>query len=312
MLVDQTKRYDARKNRIRDVRDNAIKCFIGILLLSGYVSVSRRRIFWEDSKYCFNELVASSLSRDRFEFIMTNLYCCDNENLDDADRVDEAIVPDFSRHGCKQFIMGNSIRLRYKLWVVATDKEYVVWMEPYQSAKSKISDKYKRFGVGRYVVLEHKDILLSLGNFSCHVSLDNYFTTVSLLKELTKRRLKYTGIIRENRSSEYPLSSKAVMKKKERGANESRHEMLHPWNPFTMCHVSHKKERKESLFRTPVRSTNTTNVWVALITVIKTLAFTVLQLEGKSGISLFSAMHLILLYRIHGILTNYKEGNYIS
>ncbi|KAJ8886219.1 hypothetical protein PR048_012428 [Dryococelus australis] len=32
-----------------------------------------------------------------------------------------------------------------------------------------------------------------------------------------------------------------------------------------------------------------------------------LQLEGKSGISHFSAMHLILLYRIHGIFTNYKR-----
>ncbi|KAJ8889187.1 hypothetical protein PR048_008682 [Dryococelus australis] len=33
----------------------------------------------------YNEHVTSSLSRDRLEFIMTNLLFCDNENLDDAD-----------------------------------------------------------------------------------------------------------------------------------------------------------------------------------------------------------------------------------
>ncbi|KAJ8881435.1 hypothetical protein PR048_017916 [Dryococelus australis] len=39
--------------------DNEIKCFISILLLSGYVSVARRRMFWEGSKDCYNEIVSS-------------------------------------------------------------------------------------------------------------------------------------------------------------------------------------------------------------------------------------------------------------
>ncbi|KAJ8872985.1 hypothetical protein PR048_026601 [Dryococelus australis] len=115
MLVDQTNRYAARKNKIGDVSDNEIKCFIDVLLLSGYVSVSRRRMFWEGSKDCYNELVAN-----------------------------KAIALYFGCHGCKQFIIGKPIRYGHKLWIGATDKEYVVWMEPYQGAKSKISDKYKR------------------------------------------------------------------------------------------------------------------------------------------------------------------------
>ncbi|KAJ8892847.1 hypothetical protein PR048_005428 [Dryococelus australis] len=86
MLVDQTNSYAASKNKIGDVSDNEKKCFISILLLSGHMSVSRRMMFWEGSKDYYNELVASSLSRDRFEFIMTHLHCCDNENLDDAER----------------------------------------------------------------------------------------------------------------------------------------------------------------------------------------------------------------------------------
>ncbi|KAJ8881638.1 hypothetical protein PR048_018124 [Dryococelus australis] len=57
ILVDQANHYAARKNKFGNA---------STLLLRGYVSVSRMRMFWEGSKDCYNELVASSLSQDRF------------------------------------------------------------------------------------------------------------------------------------------------------------------------------------------------------------------------------------------------------
>lgn len=76
-----------------------------------------------------NELVLKAISRDWFEFIMSNLHCCDtsNDNLDKSDKyakvrpfyvainktflkfavptenhsIDKCMVPYFGKHGCK-------------------------------------------------------------------------------------------------------------------------------------------------------------------------------------------------------------------
>ena len=143
LLVLHSTRYAARTNKLGDISTEEMKCFVGILLLSGYVSMPRRRMYWENSPDIRNELVAKGLSRNRFEFIFSNLHCCDNDNLDVADRfskirllvtllnekfqefsphwenhsVDEAMVPYYGKHGCKQFIQGKPIKYGYKMCV---------------------------------------------------------------------------------------------------------------------------------------------------------------------------------------------------
>jgi len=49
LLVDKTNRFAALRNRLGDVSEDEMKCFIGVLLLSGYVQLPRRRMFWETS-----------------------------------------------------------------------------------------------------------------------------------------------------------------------------------------------------------------------------------------------------------------------
>lgn len=148
-----------------------MKVFLGILLLSGYVPLSRRRMFWQNRKDTYNAMVAEAIVRDRFEFIMSNIHFCDNNALDATDKfakirllfnmlnerfqlyapheenhsLDETMVPYFGRHGCKQFIRGKPIRWGYKLWTGATPKGYVVWSEPYQG---KYANDYGEFGLG--------------------------------------------------------------------------------------------------------------------------------------------------------------------
>lgn len=63
-----------------------LKCVLGILILSGYISYPRRQMFWEtapDSHHC---LVADSLRKDRFELIFSNLHFADNSELEESDR----------------------------------------------------------------------------------------------------------------------------------------------------------------------------------------------------------------------------------
>ena len=245
LLVTHTNRYAARRNRLGDVSDGEMRAFIGILLLSGYNTVSRRRMYWEGSTDSHNDLVANSMSRNRFDFIMSNFHCCDNEELNIDDKfskvqplfsllnkkfqefsphhekhsVDEAMVPYFGRHGCKQFIRGKPIRFGFKLWVGATNTGYVNWMEPYQGAHSNIPIQYKKeFSLGPAVVLRYIDVLATLGPYPYHVFFDNYFTTIPLLDELNARGVRGTGTIRENRMSACPIKTKVYLQKQDRGS----------------------------------------------------------------------------------------------
>ncbi|KAF2887098.1 hypothetical protein ILUMI_19075 [Ignelater luminosus] len=75
--VPLTNLYAARRNRRTDITHQEVKYFLGILLLSGYCSVSRRRMYRKKTEDCHNKLVAEALRRDRFEHIMINFYCCE-------------------------------------------------------------------------------------------------------------------------------------------------------------------------------------------------------------------------------------------
>ena len=227
MLVIFTNQYAAKHNRMGDVTSGEMKSFIAILLLSGYIEVPRRNMYWETRSDSHNSLVAVALSRDRFKFIMTNLHVCDNDNLNKSDRytkvrglfdmlntrfqdnapheenhtVDEAMVPYFGKHGCKQFICGKPIRYGYKIWTGATRNGYILWMEPYQSSSTTLPENYKHLGLEASAVHQYADVLLNLGKHSYHLFFDNYFTSLPLLTELRAKGIRGTGTMRENRTS---------------------------------------------------------------------------------------------------------------
>ncbi|KAF2891796.1 hypothetical protein ILUMI_14377 [Ignelater luminosus] len=80
LIVRESNSYAQQRNRKSNIESHEIKGFIGILILSGYIQVPRRRIFWEREKDGHNELVAEVLSRDRFEYILPNVHVANNEN----------------------------------------------------------------------------------------------------------------------------------------------------------------------------------------------------------------------------------------
>ncbi|XP_031333570.1 piggyBac transposable element-derived protein 3-like [Photinus pyralis] len=273
-IVTYSNIYSAQKNRHTEITISEIKKFFGILLLSGYNHVSRRRMYWETVSDTHNKLVSSALSRDRFEFILSHLHCCDNNILDKKDKyakvrplfnqlndkflefvphsenhsVDESMVPYFGRHSCKQFIKGKPIRYGYKFWVGSTDKGYMTWFEPYQGANSVISDNYKHFGLGPSVVLTYADVLLSSGVFPYHIFFDNFFTTVPLLDLLSEKGIRGTGTVRENRMSKCPLETKTMVKKRKRGyfeykSTEDHRIVVTTWNDNNIVNMASNAEK---------------------------------------------------------------------
>lgn len=245
-IVNFTNIYAQQKNRPGDVTVDEMYCFIGVLLVSGYTTVSRRHMYWQNCNDTQNKLISAAISRDRFQFIMSNLHCNDNTSLDKNDKYsklrplfnslnkrffdyapveenhsfDEAMIPYFGRHSGKQFIRGKPIRWGYKFWVGTLRLGYIVYFDPYQGASTTIPEKYKNMGLGASDVLQYADVLQKMPYQPFHLFCDNFFTSLSLLKELKLRNIKATGIIRENRVPQSPFSNATVLKKKTRGTFE--------------------------------------------------------------------------------------------
>ena len=75
-----------KRNRLGDCSESEMKCFVAILLLSGYVDVPTKDMYWEMSLDTHNALVSDAVSRSRFKFIMSNLHVCNNDEFDASDR----------------------------------------------------------------------------------------------------------------------------------------------------------------------------------------------------------------------------------
>lgn len=82
MMVTYINQYAAKKNRIGDCSENEMMVFLAIVLLSGYVVVLRRIMYWQGEQDSHNELVSNAISRDRFDFIMMNWHVFDNDDLE--------------------------------------------------------------------------------------------------------------------------------------------------------------------------------------------------------------------------------------
>lgn len=221
-ILDKTQYYAQTKNRTQIIEMSELKAFLGVLILSGYVQIPRHRMFWERESDFHNSLVSNAITRAKFEYILSNFHIVENAALDYQDKfaklrhlfqylnkkfielapheqdhsLDEAMVPYYGHHGCKQYIHGKPIRYGYILWTGTTRLGYVLWCDPYQGASP---EKTSTLGVGA-AVLNYASLLEKrCPDSSFHLYFDNYFTSVPLLEELSKRKLFGTGTVRENR-----------------------------------------------------------------------------------------------------------------
>ena len=146
-IIQFSKSYAADKASHQfHVTKEEMRAFLALLLLSGYVSLPRRRIYWEKLPDVHNEAIASTMSRHRFEEILRFLHLADNNHLQKEDKfakirplvsllntkwlahfpkenflaVDEAMAPYYGRNGLKQHIHGKPITFGYKVWCLCT------------------------------------------------------------------------------------------------------------------------------------------------------------------------------------------------
>lgn len=251
-LVDQIVRYSviyaAQKNKTNFELDIAdFYTFLGILYLTGYVPLPRKRMYWENSDDVHNSLVSNSMRRNRFDDILRFIHFCDNDEIQPGNKmakiqpildkmndlfllfapaenklsIDESMIPYFGRHSCKQFIRGKPIRFGFKAWVLAARNGYCLQAEVYQGKKNNDA-RPKDFGLGESVVLDFCNVITkSFPTVPFSFYFDNFFTSAKLITKLGELGMTGTGTVRVDRLEDCPLPEKKVMMARARGSYES-------------------------------------------------------------------------------------------
>lgn len=264
-LTKETVRYAIHRGKHSfELRSEELKAFLGILIVSGYNTVPRRRMYWQNESDVRNDLIANSMRRDRFEEIFRFLHAADNNNITPDDKyskvrpfldilngrfmsygspfgpknisIDESMIPYYGRHPTKQFIRGKPIRWGYKAWVAADPLGYAYFIDLYQGQNESNSAYRETFGLGGAVILCMVDRLeKNYPETKFSLYFDNYFTSVKLLEEITGRGHGATGTLRSNRVEKCPFTNSKSFSKKPRGSvefhsNEDLTVVLARWN----------------------------------------------------------------------------------
>ncbi|KAK4299709.1 hypothetical protein Pmani_028025 [Petrolisthes manimaculis] len=240
LVKRETNRYHQVKfGRELNVTIEELYQVLGIFLLSGYTPVPNRRLFW--SKQADTRILAviqCGMTLNRFEEIVRSMHFVDNSKKPPDDRIfkirplfdhfnkvfkdaahplpmtwaiDEAMEPYYGRHGFKQFIKGKPVRFGYKFWCLCSHEGLLVNFRLYEGKDSGFEEGMT---IGESVVSAMAKGTVPTGS---NGFIDNFFTTLPLLKAFKEADIGLTGTIRKDKVRSVPLSD---IKKKERGVAE--------------------------------------------------------------------------------------------
>lgn len=243
LICNHTNNYAMSKGLPSGYTIADIRCFIGILLVTGYCQVPRVKMYWEMKDDVWNKSIAEAMPRNKFLNIMRCFHVCNNDDLDSTTKfakvsplwkmlnerwlkfyagdvnlsVDESMIPYYGRHSTKQHIHGKPIRFGYKAWCLCTRFGYLVQAQLYEGANT--GNKYPEVGVGGSVVLNLCDNLPARHD-GYNIYFDNFFSSVTLLEKLKEKGHTATGTIRTNRVENAPLTHVKEIQKLPRGSFE--------------------------------------------------------------------------------------------
>ena len=245
MIITETNRY-ARQNNDQSFRltREELDQFLGILLLTGYVSLPRQRMYWEKGEDVHVPIIGKTMARHRFERIKRHLHFADNEKLPTGDKIakvrplfdelnrvllqfgvfhdklsiDEQMVPYFGHHSSKMYMKGKPVRFGFKLWVLASSDGYPYCVEMYagkNAQQSGGSAGTESLGLGGDVVLRLLECVQS--PLQHEVFFDNYFSSYALMAALRQKGIRATGTVRDNRLKNCPLPESKTAEGASRG-----------------------------------------------------------------------------------------------
>ena len=205
----------------QDVTPDEIKRLIAILIYFGLVRVGSFDKYWS-VKTLYNGLWARAImTRDRFKGLMAMLHVVDRATEAPSDKlrkvesfidyfksrclslyqprqnlaIDERMVKSRHRSGIRQYIRDKPTKYGIKLWVLADSSNgYTVDFNVYIG--KAVGHEVSENGLGYDVVMRLIQPFLDQGY---HLFVDNFYTSVTLFKDLFARGVPATGTIRETR-----------------------------------------------------------------------------------------------------------------
>ena len=206
-----------------------IKAFIGLLLLGGLLGKSKKSIRSLSRRSPIESpIFKATMSRDRFEKIISWLRFDDKTTREERRKtdklaaireiwsdfqdnlklcyipgsyitIDEQLLPFRGRCPFRQYIPKKPHKYGITFWLCAdVDSYYVFNAFPYIGRQP---DQERQTQIGASVVLE---LLQPLYGSNRNVTIDNFFTSVPLAKELQMKNLTLIGTLRKNKA-EIPI-----------------------------------------------------------------------------------------------------------
>lgn len=220
-----------------------IEQFFGILLHTGIVKMSSRRMYW--SNECRYPPVADVMSRNRFEQLMKYFHIVDNANQipntspehdklfkvrpllnslaesmrslapEEYHSIDEQIIPFKGRSCLKQYIKSKPHKWGFKVFMRAGSSGLMYDFKIY-AGKGTCND----FGLGFSgdIVMALCEGLPQGQNFK--VFFDNWFSSLQLAVALKEKQLFCVGTIRADRIGKCKLLSEKELKCSGRGSKD--------------------------------------------------------------------------------------------
>ncbi|KAG5900222.1 hypothetical protein JTB14_008104 [Gonioctena quinquepunctata] len=222
-ITFQTNLYATQRNQRVIVTEKDILSFIGIIFFMGYHILPNVESHWSTAEDLKVELVAKTMSRNRFQSILSNLHLNDNSIIpnNNTDKlykvrplinslnstfmnyvgeqemcVDESIIKFKGRSSIKQYNPKKPIKRGYKFWILSDMTGFVKKIEIYQGKDEEINHKFSKYTLGARVVLQmteqdwHKNKIIYF---------DNYFNSIDLLERLKLEGTLACGTIRRDR-----------------------------------------------------------------------------------------------------------------
>lgn len=247
LMVSETNRYaqqyisrqqlsqHARMKKWKEVTEDDMRKFIGIILLTGLIKLPRLEDYWKKDPLFFHPLFHHiQMSYNRFALILKNWHFCDNEEAT-ADRlykisrimdmvfsniqklyipgaevsIDETTI---SHNGYLHFRQCNTSdrhRHRIKIYKLCDMSGYV-WNASVYCGGGSSKNKIPGLSYSGSVVIGLGELLLSCGRL---FAADSWYSSVELASYLKARNTEYCGVIRKNRKK-FPRILKTMKMKK--------------------------------------------------------------------------------------------------
>lgn len=238
-IVEETNRYARSQNRRgwKDVDGNDVWTFLGTILAMGIVREPRIENYWSEDPLLESPVIQKHMSLHRFWSIWSSLHVVDNSTLSPGDGLSAKIKPVldvledtfFTNYSPGQELCVDEAMVKYKgkvkkgkvkmprkpikngfkIWCCCdSNSGYLCSFQVYEGRPinpltgKKMSEK----GLTKRVVQE---LLAPYKGLNHVVYLDNYFTSVPLVKALREWEIYTVGTI-QRRSADFPKGLKQV------------------------------------------------------------------------------------------------------